>query len=316
MLSKTPLIITDKNGIIIYCNEAAHNICAAVSFGNSVEDLLRGEELSAYKAALSSAIPSFSVKSSVLGDSELVFDLTKERSDGIRYVHVKNGVFADTTVSYRDIADCFSNAVADARLSKRRFTELYETLAPKCTTFGSGRHLALYALRDLTESFYEHILPNLLSVYGDVTSEQIGITSDSVVYAEPYGLYLTLSAMMSAASYVSAGGGIAVRIEDRGDAVIFEVSASTSEETHSDPIDMFGVHYVDVIYAETLARTSGYIFTYENNRGTPPASSASKMYFTLSVKCRDYYPAYLKAKSSTARCAAVMASLFPFSAKE
>lgn len=315
MLSKTPLIITDKNGIIIYCNEAAHNICAAVSFGTSIENLLCGDELTAYKAALSSALQSFSVKSSNLGGSELIFDLTKERADGVRYVHIRESADIKSTISYKDVEDSFAHAVSDPRLSRRRITELYETLAPSAATFGSGRHLELYNLHDLTAPLYDRIIPNLLSVYGDVISEEIGITDQSVVYAEPYGLYLTISAMMSAASAVSPDGGILLRIEDRGDAVIFEVSASDAR-IFDDPIRMFGVHYIDVLYAETLARTSGYVFTYENNRGTSGANDTHNVNFTLSVKCRDYYPAYLKAKSSTARSAAMMASLFPFSTKK
>ena len=316
MISKTPLIITDKNGIIIYCNEAAHNLCAAVFFGTSIEDLMCKDELDTYRSALSTALQSFSVRLSALDGADLIFDLTKERSDGVRYVHVRQkSSEIKSAISYNDIADSFAHAVSDPRLSKRRVTELYETLMPSGITFGSGSRLMLYKLSDLTAQLYERIIPNLMSVYGDVTSEEVGITDESIVYAEPYGLYLTLSAMMSAASAVSPDGGIRLLIEDRGDAVIFEASAD-GVKISDDPMRTFGVHYVDILYAQTLACASGYVFAYENNRGTSGASSSGKVCFTLAVKCRDYYPAYLKAKSSTASSAAILASLFPFSAKK
>lgn len=310
MIPKTPLIITDKNGTIIYCNEAAHNICAAVSFGNSVEKLFNEAELGTYKLALSSALHSFSVKSSALGGAELIFDLTKERRRGVRYIRIKNlSLPSRTDISYESVANDFMNAVYGKNLSGRRFTELYETLASDGCVFGSCRHLAVFGLRELTDRFYKHIIPKLLSVYGNIFTSESGITDESVVYAEPYGLYLAVSAMMSAAAYVSDGN-VSLHTEDRGDTVTFEVSAPVTRGLCGDEVHLYGVHYVDLLYAETLARASGYGFTYENNRGN------GNVCLTLSVKCRDYYPAYLKAKSSASKNAAMTASLFPFSAKE
>ncbi len=311
MISKTPLIITDKNGTIIYCNEAAHNICAALSFGNSIESLFNEDELNLYKRSLGSAVSSFSVKSSVLKDAELIFDLTKEVSDGTRQIFIRRSASsAIPSVSYENVAKEFSSALSNSALSKRRFTELYETLSSQNTSFELIRHLDLFDLKSLLDSFYTHVLPNFLPVYGTIHTTEVGITEKSVIYAEPYGFYLTLCAMLSAASFVSCNQDINLNIDDRSDAVTVNVSVTADEARFDEPIRMYGIHYVDIIFAETLSRASGYLFSYENNRDTGRVS------FTLYVKCRDYYPVYLKAKSSTAQNAAISVSLFPFSAEK
>lgn len=316
MITKTPLIITDKNGTIIYCNEAAHNICAALSFGNSVKSLFNDDELNSYKQALGAASDSFSVKSSFLGGAELIFDLTKEASDGTRQIFIRKSTSAAiSSVSYENVASEFASALRDSALSdcnhsKRRFTELYETLAALSSSFDLIRHLDIFELRALIDAFHTHILPNFLPVYGTVHTTETGITEKSVVYAEPYGFYLTLCAMLSAASFVSCDQDILLDIDDRCDAVAINVSVTADEARFDDPIPMYGVHYVDIIFADTLARASGYLFSYESNRDT------GRVCFTLYVKCRDYYPIYLKAKSSTAQNAAIFASLFPFSAEK
>lgn len=315
MISKTPLIITDKNGTIIYCNEAAHNIGAALSFGNSVEALFNEDELNSYKQALGSAVSSFSIKSSALRDAELIFDLTKEATDGTRQIFIRRSASSEIfSVSYESVAEEFASILSDGVLScsasRRRFTELYEMLSSHSSSFELIRHLDIFNLRSLLDSFYTHILPNFLSVYGTVHKAEVGITDKSIVYAEPYGFYLTLCAMISAASFVSYDQNINLCIDDRGDAVTVNTSVTADSTRFDEPIRMYGVHYVDIIFAETLSRASGYLFSYENNRDT------GRVCFTLYVKCRDYYPVYLKAKSSTAQNAAIFASLFPFSAEK
>ncbi len=309
MIKQIPLIITDKNGKIIQSNEAAHSISAALSFGTNIESIFDADALEVYKCALSGVRDSFSVKSPILDGYELIFDLTKERSDGIRTVHLrKPAERADVTVSYDDLRDAFSDAVSGHEISKRRVSELYETLAPSGAVLGSVKHIEVYSLRDILDPFYEHILPRLLSVYGDVISNEIGVTDDSIIYAEPYGLCLSLSAMLTSASATSEDGGASLTVTDRGDTITFQVASVTDRRMSDDKLAIFGSHYVDLLYAQTLARASGYGFDTVIERHT------GRVTLTLSVKCHDYYPAYLKARPSTAKSAAVMASLFPFAA--
>ncbi len=299
MLIQTPLIITDKNGIIMHCNEAAHSTCAAVSFGVSIESLFDAETLDQYRSALSRSVRSFALRAHAFEGYELIFDLSKEASDEIRSIHIRK--LTDTprsAVSYEDVADAFKNATAEQSFAKRRVSELYETLSSALATFGSCRHIELYRLSDILSPFYEHILPNLLSVYGDVISSESGITEESVIYAEPYGLYLSLAAIMSAASALSFDGTVLLKTEDRTDTVSFEVTAF-DKNFGNDLTARLGCHCVDLIYAEMLARSSGYTFSKDIDRND------GRVTFTLRVKCSDYYPAYLKSKSANAKTAAL-----------
>ncbi len=311
-ITKTPLIITDKNGVIISFNEAAHNACAAVSVGSSVLELLDRNGCDEYKRAATEGLMSFSIKAPALNGAELIFDMTKARSDGIARVHIaKRDTYTSESISYRELADEFSRAVADKQASKRRFTELYETLAPSFSAFGASRHISELTLRDVLDPFYDQILPRLLAVYGTTVTQEIAVTDESVIYAEPYGLYLCLSAMLTAAASVSPDGGASLRTEDKGDRIIFEAAAAVDgAREHHSPRRMYGVHYVDVIFAQSVACASGYTFFHIRER------SPDRVRLTLSVPCRDSYPAYLKARSEMARGAAVAASLFPFSTKE
>lgn len=309
MLSKIPLIITDKNGLIIYCNEAAHNLCAALSLGETIEMLFDEDELVLYKQRLSSGVGSFSVDSSVLGGAKLIFDLTKEAVNGTRQIYVSRGSDEEiTSISYAELAKSFSYALSDSTRSKRRFTELYEMLTSNNSSFRIIQQLKIYNLRELLDSFYEHILPNFLAVYGKIIETERGITEESVIFADPYSFYLTVSAMLSVASFVSQDHKIELDIDDRGDFTIVSVTALTS--CFSDPIRMYGTHYIDLIFAETLANASGCKFSVENNRDT------RRLRLTLCIKCHDYYPAYLKAKASISKIAAISAAAFPFSAEE
>ncbi len=287
--NSTPLIITDTKGKILTVNEAAHNICAALTPGRNIESCFTDEATERYRVLLSEKALSF-VLTDALGCESIFFDLTKERTEGVRILYLSGRQLKiEDSIDYGDIAEVFTALSKDFGFqNKRRFTELYDTLSANGCVFGSKRIREFFGAKLLTERFLDSVLPRLLYVNGDVIfTPDPSLDENSIIFAEPYGFYLLMCAVISIAAHVSADH-IHISARDAGDKVTITVSTTCNNGKRYERAADFGVRALDVLYAESLSRISGYSFSYECS------SENGIMTFTVSFNSHDYYPSYLK----------------------
>lgn len=290
-----PTVTTDRSGTIIHYNKAAHDLCAALCIGDHITKLMDDAAKADYIRSVSSGLFSFTVKSAHKGIGTMLFDLTRDGVDGVRTVYLSKDLSPkQNMISYRDVAESFELAVRDGGFSgKRRFAKLYETLTASNSVFTANRRLALFPLRELMARFTEVILPSHLYTSGDIIyTEDESVNENSVICTEPYGFYLLLCAVTSTACHI-AKSTTKIAVRDARDRAVITVSCDSDRADKYRTTADFGIRSIDLCYAKTIARACGYTLTHEVKREN------DGIVFTITVKCHDYYPSYLKTDAGT-----------------
>lgn len=282
--SESPLIVADLHGDIIYCSEAAHQICAAAVCGENVFRLFPAL-VARRRQARASGRRSFMMAAAETPCGEIMVDLTKEASDGLLRLYLMSPASV-RELSYDEIADEFSLA-AESRghSASRRFTALYDLLVSQGTVFFRSRGRGPYNLRRAIFHFEHSVSPCLRHIGRElICREESNVTEACVIDCDIYAYYLMLSAITAAVGYASRGQ-IFLLASYTGDRSVVTVSTKTRANMHITDISSFGPHSVDLLYAGVLARASGCEIT---------SDFKDDVTFTLTARTSDYYPGWLK----------------------
>lgn len=293
MIKELPVILTDKDGKVISINEAAHKVCAAMRIGDSILSHLNKGALGDYEKNVFLGSASFSIPSRF--GTSFLFDMTKLDSHGVCTVYPENVKTAFSDVDFDTAAKEFEEAfVKSGFAGKKRFSVLYDTLVSKNAVFGANRRKSLYYLRSFVNRFVSDILPRHLYFGGDLFyTESPTVTDKSIIFAEAYSLYMLLSALFSVCGYISVSRQVSLKVSDCTDKTLFTLSTDTDGSLQYDSASDFGPRTSDFLYAESVARVSGYELTVETSVQDKTVS------FLLTVANSDYYPSYLKADAGS-----------------
>ncbi len=257
MIKETPTVITDRNGKIIFINEAAHGICAALVIGDNIRNTPTAYE---------------SYKGSVRGTRTFYLAPKKAMPTPVSYDELKTVILDKSKLGIQ---------------SKLRFSELYEALLSNLHRIGSDSSKTVSSLSEFTEDLISSVLPRLLYAGGNaIYTKDPSVTASSVIFAEVCGLYMILSAVFSVLSV--ADSDITFSCIDLGDKAEFSFRATVKlGKSYESPTD-FGVRSADLLFAEALSRASGYEFSIFHDR------VKNALTVSVCVPSLDYYPEYLK----------------------
>ncbi len=276
--TQKPLFASDAKGSVIYCNDAAHRKCAALEYGDNVferypmlADLLT--------RARATGARSFILRDT--RDGDVLVDLTREAADNMIFYNPPSGSVPVTVLSYKEVAERFRLAsLSSYPESARRITELYEALVSDRTLFFRGRELRPMILTDILSSFFDSALPRMRNIgHGLILRADETVTSQTIVFGDPYALMLMIAAMASAVGY-AAEGDVVISAHSYGIVSTLTVSAKNRPNVTITDTASFGPHSPDVLFANMLARAFGNELAL--------ASDGDAVSFTLTVSSDAY----------------------------
>ena len=289
----SPLIAADLSGRIIYCNEAAHRICAAIAFGGEINDIFPTLE-ARRRRARAAGRRSFLIPSAETKCGDTMVDLTHEATHGVTRLYPgSSGRTGASAISYDAIAREFMRAAAsDDNLASRRITELYDTLVSQDTVFVRGRGKRLYIFREIMEHFMDNLIPRLRSIRrGVIMRVGASFAQSGVIDCDPFAFCFMLAAVISAVGFVSDGD-IVIEAEHTGKRASVSVSARLRRGFTAADTVSFGSHAPDIIYARILADAIGC------GMEPPVIVDTDSVKIMLTPRVTSYYPDWLKDRPS------------------
>lgn len=290
--TSSPLIITDTEGIIIYKNEAAHSVCAAPLCGDNIFDHIPALR-DACRRARAAGHGSFMLRPPESPYGEILVDLTKEPEDGVLRLYL-SGRTAPVKISYEDVAREFSLS-ASGLDPVRRVTALYDMLSSSDTVFFRGRDMEPRRLTDVLSAFFDSALPRMRQIGRSLILRLDSTVDENVmIECDVYAFCLLTSALAAAAGYASKDA-VTVTVHHTGSESTVTVSANIRAGIVITDTASFGPHAPDVIYAETLARASGYslFMNVKNDDGD------AELVFTLRIRAGSLYSDWIKTGTDT-----------------
>lgn len=284
-----PYCVSDLDGTLIYCNDAASEACAALAYGKNIFDIFPGLDEAVRRAraegrrTLTLPLPDC--------DGDVIFDLSKEISDRVIAIYpaLRGTDRKEVSLSaYRRTALEFLRlASVSGHEGSRRATELYDALLAVDPFFFRKRGLALYNLKTLLSQYFDSAVSSIRHIgHRLILRSGASVTDSALIDCDPYVFFLMLSSFASAVSY-AARGDITIEAEHTGGKALITVGADIRRGITISDTSSFGVHAPDVLFAEVLAHASGCETSLDADGG--------RVRFSVSIRAGEYYSEYLKA---------------------
>ncbi len=278
-----PLVIAKNTGEIIYCNDAAHMICAAIVCGADAFTLFPPLK-DAYRAARANGERSFRLREPGALVGWLIADLTFDDTENIIKLfpmQSREVLHVDYAEAAREFAD-----LSKTDPNPRRVSELYEVLTSSDGVFLRGHEVAPRDFAELINGFFNSALPKMRTIGQTlVLNIDDSVLPGALICSDIYTFELILSALASALGYTTKTG-VTVTASHTEDFAVVTMCAEKRDAVDIRDAASFGPHSSDVLFAETLARVTGSELTL--------SSDGKLVTFTLRVPARNYYPEWLK----------------------
>lgn len=250
------VIIIDNDGKIMWFNTAAHDVCAALRVGKSIEMFMSESERAEYHRLRAESAYGFRLRTKKYKRRyDIVVDMKKDYSEGVSRVildplHVKK----TEPLTYAAVADGVRQALegkADAALMKH----IYDAAVASDGILPEFSKKSALPFDETMRKFAYAINRKLILSKGKVILEkEPELTENAVIYAEPCGLFLTLAAIVFALESVSVDKCIKITL---GDAKI-RLMSNIRDEIYLPAAESFGRRAADVLFADEMSEFCGY----------------------------------------------------------
>ncbi len=274
-----PFVVADSDGNIIYANDAAHEICAALISGENVFSIFPTLQ---FECRAARAEGRRVVRLRFPG--EAIDTLTAELCGGLLRLY-PNAQTIPAGPIYEEAAREFALTYPDPK-NEARTRELYETLVSSGSAFLRSRAVSEHAFIMLLTGFFDSALPRMRNIgHRLVLTVDKTVTDESTVNTDIYSFHLMLSAVCAAVGY-AAEGDVTVRASHTVTDAVLTVSAARRKGLPDGDETFFGPHTPDIMFAGSLAHASGCELS--------KSITESEVSVTLTIPASGYYPEWLK----------------------